>query len=83
MPRNSRTETYRDARLLVHRILDHEAVTGVCLTRLEHFGDEIGAERSSRKERRIGALRIAGILQKAKGRLRRRMCIRFDDLPPD
>lgn len=78
-----RTGTHHEARLLVRRIFDHEAVTSVGLTCLEHLGYEISAERSPRKSRRIGTLRIAGILQKAEGRLRCLLCIRFDDLPPD
>mgnify|MGYP006876468623 CR=1 FL=1 len=78
-----RTATHHEARLLVRRIFDDEAVTGVGLTRFEHLGYEIGAERSPRKERRVGTLRIAGILQKAKSGLRRLLCVRFDDLPSD
>ena len=82
-PPSCRTGTHHEARLLVRSIFDHEAVTSVGLTRLEHLGYEIGAERSPGKERRIGASRIAGILQKAKGGLRCLLCIRFNDLPPD
>lgn len=83
LPPSFRSGTHHEARLLVCRIFDYEAVTSVGLTRLEHLGYEIGAERSPGKERRIGALRIAGILQKAKGGLRSLLCIRFNDLPPD